>query len=437
VTDAPRSGRRRRRLTATTTDLEVVLQKAYLVGVARNDNQVKEAETSLHELALLTDTAGSEPVGATLVRRGRPDPAMFIGRGKAEELAAETRALDVDVVVFDNDLTPAQQRNLHTVFECDVVDRVALILDIFAQHATSREGMVQVELAQLKYRLPRLRGRGVELSRLGGGIGTRGPGETQLETDRRRILNRISKLQNELEDLDRGRATRAKARRRSELPLVALVGYTNAGKSTLFNRMTDADVLVEDRLFATLDSTIRKLELTDGHQALMSDTVGFVRRLPHELVEAFRSTLDEVKEADLLLHVVDAADEAPDRQIAAVRQVLDEIGAGNVPELLIINKLDIATPEAVRRLRSLHPDSAAVSASTGEGVGDVVAAIVAALEARSVELELLVPYDKGDVVAALHRDGHVLSQEHADGGTHLKVRLPAEDAYRFTDYTPP
>ena len=434
MTDLPRSGRRRKRLTATTTDLEVVVQRAFLVGLARRRDDLPEAETSLHELGLLTDTAGSEPVGAALVQRGRPDPATFIGSGKADELAAETAALDVDVVVFDNELSPAQQRNLHKIFKCDVVDRVALILDIFAQHATSREGMVQVELAQLRYRLPRLRGRGVELSRLGGGIGTRGPGETQLETDRRRIQGRIAKLQRELQDLNRARSTRAKSRRRSDLPLVSLVGYTNAGKSTLFNTLTDAGVLVEDRLFATLDSTVRKLDLPDGHHALLSDTVGFVRRLPHELVEAFRSTLDEVRDADLLLHVVDAADDAPDRQIAAVRSVLQEIGAAGVPELLVFNKTDAASPEAVNRLTALHPGSVATSAKTGAGIDDLARAVVTGLQARTVEVELVVPYERGDVLAAIHRGGHVVNQEHAGGGTHLKVRFPIDEATRFAEF---
>jgi GTP-binding protein HflX len=269
MTQEPRAGRQRRRLTATTTDLEVAQQKAYLVGVVRSKMNVAGAETSLNELALLTDTAGSDPVGAALVRRDRFDAALLIGSGKADELAAETTALDVNVVVFDNELSPAQQRNLQKIFKCDVVDRVALILDIFAQHATSHEGMVQVELAQLRYRLPRLRGRGTELSRLGGGIGTRGPGEIQLETDRRRILERIAKLQRDLKDMERSRLTRSNARRRSDQPLISLVGYTNAGKSTLFNHMTDAHVLVENRLFATLDSTVRKLELGEGHSALI------------------------------------------------------------------------------------------------------------------------------------------------------------------------
>jgi GTP-binding protein HflX len=434
VTQEPRTGRQRRRLTATTTDLEVVRQKAYLIGVVRAKDDATEAETSLHELALLTDTAGSEPTGAALVKRDRFDAAMLIGSGKAAELAAETTALDIDVVVFDNELSPAQQRNLMKVFKCDVVDRVALILDIFAQHATSREGMVQVELAQLKYRLPRLRGRGVEMSRLGGGIGTRGPGETQLETDRRRILERISKLQRDLKDMERGRQTRRKARQKSDRALVSIVGYTNAGKSTLFNRMTESDVLVENQLFATLESTVRKLDLGEGHSALMSDTVGFVRRLPHELVEAFRSTLEEVNEADLLLHVVDAADEAPDRQMDAVRAVLREIGAGDIPELVAFNKADIASSESVARLRRLHPDATVVSAVTGEGVEALQGVIVDALNAQTIEMELHVPYDRGDVVAAIHRAGSVVNQDHADGGTSLRVRLPSADAYQFSEF---
>ena len=434
MTQEPRTGRQRRRLTATTTDLEVVKQKAYLIGVMRSKDDPGEAETSLHELALLTDTAGSEPEGAALVRRDRFDPAMLIGSGKAAELAAETTALDIDVVVFDNELSPAQQRNLQKVFKCDVVDRVALILDIFAQHATSREGMVQVELAQLRYRLPRLRGRGTELSRLGGGIGTRGPGETQLETDRRRIMERIAKLQRDLKDMERSRQTRRKARQKSDRALVSLVGYTNAGKSTLFNRMTESDVLVENQLFATLDSTVRKLDLGEGHAALMSDTVGFVRRLPHELVEAFRSTLEEVTEADLLIHVVDSADEAPDRQMQAVRQVLREIGAGDIPELVVLNKTDVSSPEAVQRLQRLHDEAVAVSAMTGDGIEALQTAIVDALNAQTMELDLLVPYDRGDVVAAVHRAGNVLTQDHADGGTRLSVRLPAADAYQFSDF---
>ncbi|MGD2050912.1 MAG: GTPase HflX, partial [Acidimicrobiia bacterium] len=379
-------------------------------------------------------TAGSEPIEAQLVRRPHPDPATFIGRGKAQELASEIKALDIDVAVFDNELSPAQQRNLQRLFQCDVVDRVALILDIFAQHATSREGMLQVELAQYRYRLPRLRGRGVEMSRLGGGIGTRGPGETQLETDRRRILDRIRKLERSISDLGRSRATRSKARRRSHLPLVALIGYTNAGKSTLFNALTGATVLVENQLFATLDSTVRKVELPANTTALMSDTVGFVRRLPHELVEAFRSTLEEVNQADLLLHVVDGADENPDRQIESVRQVLTEIGAAAIPELIVVNKSDIADPVAVERLVRLHPGSVAIAATRGDGIAALGEAAAGALSARVVEADFTIPYDRGDAVAALHRIGDVLDERHLDHATALRVRLPRQDLHAFTDF---
>jgi len=276
--------RQRSRLTASVTDLDVVRQRALLIGVHHNTGDKHEAERSLEELALLTDTAGSDPVDAVLVRRERFNPATLIGSGKLTELRSESKASDIDVVVVDNPLSPAQQRNLQQAFETDVVDRVALILDIFAQHAHTKEGMLQVELAQHRYRLPRLSGKGVELSRLGAGIGTRGPGETKLETDRRRIRERMAKIQRELKDASRSRATRSKSRQRSGLPTVGLVGYTNAGKSTLFNQATDATVLVEDRLFATLDSTVRRLELPEGHQVLMSDTVGFIRNLPHELI---------------------------------------------------------------------------------------------------------------------------------------------------------
>ena len=330
--------------------------------------------------------------------------------------------LDIDVVVFDNELSPAQQRNLQAAFECDVVDRVALILDIFAQHAHTHEGRLQVELAQHRYRLPRLRGKGVELSRLGAGIGTRGPGETKLETDRRRILDRVSKIERELKEASRSRDTRAKSRKRSDLPMAAIVGYTNTGKSTLFNRLTDAHVLVEDRLFATLGSTVRRLDLPDGHRALMSDTVGFVRRLPHELVEAFRSTLDEAAEADLLVHVVDAADPDPDGQIAAVRDVLNEIGAAEIPEILVFNKIDVTESAVVQRLLTVYEGSVGVSALTGKHTDRVTAAIVDGLEAVTATVDLLIPYDRGDLVATLHDVGEVLDEQHAEAGTEIQSR---------------
>lgn len=426
--------RGRRRLTATVTDLDVIRQKAFLVGVQFPGMDLDDAERSLDELALLTDTSGSDPVDAELVRRREPDPATFIGRGKAEELAGLTKALDVDVVIFDNELSPAQQRNLQKLFEVDVVDREALILDIFAQHATSREGSVQVELALLRYNLPRLRGKGRSLSQQGAGIGTRGPGETKLETDRRRILARIAKLERELKSLAGTRATQRKARRRNDVPQVALVGYTNAGKSTLLNRLTSAEVLAENRLFSTLDSTVRRCELPEGQTVLLSDTVGFVRRLPHKLVEAFRSTLDDVRDADLLLHLVDASDPDPQGQIAAVREVLDEIDATDVPELIVFNKADAADPVAIQRLTNIHPEAPVISARTGEGVAELLERVADALAGRSVLVQILVPYRNGDVAAAAHRLGEVVAEKHDEDGTLIDVRIPNEHLARFRDY---
>ncbi|GMQ97937.1 MAG: GTPase HflX [Acidimicrobiia bacterium] len=423
--------RQRKGLTASVTDLDVSRQRAMLIGLVRSKSDRARGESSLVELALLTDTAGSDPVEAELVRRERPDPATFIGKGKLAELVALSHAEDIDVVVFDNELSPAQQRNLHQAFKCDVVDRVALILDIFAQHAHTKEGMLQVELAQHRYRLPRLKGQGTQLSRLGAGIGTRGPGETKLETDRRRILERVRKIERELKDASQSRATRNKNRKRSGEPAIAIVGYTNAGKSTLFNRLTDADVLVEDRLFATLDSTVRQLSLPHGHDAVISDTVGFVRDLPHELVKAFMSTLEEVGDADLLVHLVDASDPDPDHQLASVRRVLQEIGADDVDELVAFNKIDAASDTTVRRLRSLHPDAIFISAATGAGIDDLLDAIVDGLHAKTVELSLLIPYENGDVLAEAHSTGDVLGLEHLDAGTSITVRIPHASAARF------
>jgi GTP-binding protein HflX len=426
--------RQRQRLTASVTDLEVERQRAMLIGLIRSAGDRTRGEQSLEELALLTDTAGSDPVAAELVRRERPDPATFIGKGKLGELVGLSKAEDIDVVVFDNELSPAQQRNLQVAFQCDVVDRVALILDIFAQHAHTKQGMLQVELAQHRYRLPRLRGKGTELSRLGAGIGTRGPGETKLETDRRRILDRVRKIERELKDTKRSRETQSKQRKASGDPVVAIVGYTNAGKSTLFNRLTDAGVLVEDRLFATLDSTVRKLELPDGHSALVSDTVGFVRDLPHELVEAFRSTLEETIDADLLVHLVDASDSNPDHQVRSVREVLAEVGAATVDELVVYNKMDVVTDETSSRLRELHPASEFISAHTGEGIDGLLSAIVDRLDAKTVELDLLIPYDRGDVLADVHNAGKVTHLEHGGTGTEVSVRLPHDDAHRFRTF---
>ncbi|CAN5842434.1 GTPase HflX [soil metagenome] len=437
MTDSP-VGRSGRRLTATVTDLDVARQRGFLVGVVLNGDDQGDAERSLDELALLTETAGSDPIEAELVRRDRPDPATYIGSGKAEELAEMTTALDIDVVVFDNPLSPAQQRNLQKIFHCDVVDREAVILDIFAENAKTRQGAVQVELALYRYNLPRLRGKGGDLSQQAGGIGARrGPGETKLETDRRRIQARITRLSRELDGIARTLATQRKARKRSATPHVALVGYTNAGKSTLLNRMTDAHVLAEDRLFSTLESTVRKLELPGRHSALISDTVGFVRRLPHHLVEAFRSTLVEVREADLLIHVVDAADPDPVGQIEAVRQVLADIEARDVPEQLVFNKVDLAAAAACERLANLYPDSVFVSALSGEGMDDLSSTVADHLDQQKVFLRIHVPYDRGDVAASAHRLGEVLAEKHEESGTLFELRVPLDQADQFRRFEQP
>jgi len=424
----------RRRLTATEVDLGVVRQRALLVGTGFGLRDAEAAQASLEELAALTDTAGADPVELVLQRRDRPDPATYIGSGKAQELKELGDALDIDLVVFDDELSPAQQRNLEKLFAVDVVDRTALILDIFAQHAKSQEGMVQVELAQLRYRLPRLRGRGNELSQQGAGIGTRGPGETQLEVDRRRITTRMSRLEKELDRLAKNRATQRKSRTRRAVPTVALVGYTNAGKSTLLNRLTEADVLVEDKLFSTLDPATRRLRLPGGETVLLSDTVGFVSRLPHQLVESFRSTLEVSADADLLVHVVDGSALEPEAQIKAVYDVLREIHADAVPEMLVVNKADLALPDDVAALTRAHPDAVVVSAVAGTGIDKLLDRIAERLRELEPVVELEVPYDRGDVLAALHRDGEVLVEVHADAGTRVRARLPRSDVVRFDEF---
>ena len=412
--------RAHRRLTATVTDLEVTVQRAFLIGVLMPNGQLEEEERSIEELALLTETAGAEAVDHEIVKRDRIDPSTFIGSGKADELSALTAALDIDVVVFDQPLTPAQQRNLQRVFECDVVDREALILDIFAQHASSKVGAIQVELALLRYNLPRLRGRKTDLAQQRAGVGTtmRGPGETKLETDRRRVLARISKLERQLAETTRHRETQRKQRKRTRIPQVAIVGYTNAGKSTLLNALTGAGVLVEDQLFATLDSTVRRLELPDTRQALIADTVGFVRRLPHDLVEAFRSTLSETNESDLLVHVVDATDPDPRGQIRAVDDVLDEIGAGDLPQVLVLNKVD--------RLSQAELN--------GDGLDTLLETIAYELSKGLVTIRIEIPYDRGDLVAAAHRLGEVTEESHGPSGSLLEVRLPERSVAQFADY---
>ena len=426
--------RQRRRLSATEVDLGRVRQRALLIGTTYGTDTVEEADASLVELALLADTAGAEPVHAELQRRRTPDPATYIGKGKAEEIRAAAQALDVDVVIFDDELTPAQQRNLEKMFAVDVVDRVALILDIFAQHATSQEGAVQVELAQLRYRLPRLRGRGLQLSQQGAGIGTRGPGETQLEVDRRRLLRRMQKLERDLIGLAATRATQRKARKRRDVPHFALVGYTNSGKSTLLNRLTHAGVLVQNQLFSTLDPTVRRLHLPGGETVVLSDTVGFVRRLPHQLVEAFRSTLEEVVDADLLVHLVDASASDVEALIQAVNAVLHEIAADEVPRLPVWSKSDLADTDALKLLLNAYPGSVAISAATGAGLPDLLAAVGDRLRVLARISEFVVPYERGDVLAALHRAGEVLVEVHGDRATRVRARLPEAVAGRFSEY---
>ncbi len=407
-------------------------EKIVIVGVVMPPATAEEVDAHLDELAQLIDTAGADVVDRVVQRRREPDPATYIGKGKAEELHRICLAVDADTVVFDDELSPAQQRNLEKILGRTAIDRTAVILDIFAQNARTQEGKAQVELAQLRYRLPRLRGRGVALSQQAGGIGTRGPGETQLEVDRRRLLRRMTKLEAELRELRQTRQTQRKARRRSGLPSVSIVGYTNAGKSSLLNRLTDAGVLVEDRLFATLDPRTRRLKLPGGESVLVSDTVGFVRKLPHQLVEAFRSTLEVVKESDLLVHVVDSAAPDPEEQIGAVRSVLDEIGAGQVPELLAFNKADV-TDEA-KRLAGDHAGSVMVSAAIGTGIEDLVAAMADRLRATAHLVELVVPFARGDVVAAVHREGDVLAEWHEEGVTRLRARLEGAGAARFSEF---
>ena len=407
-------------------------EKIVLVGVTVPPGTEDETEMHLDELSLLVDTAGADEAARVLQKRDHPDPATFVGKGKAEELRDLSNAVDADTVVFDDELSPAQSRNLEKILGRTAIDRTAVILDIFAQNARTQEGKAQVELAQIRYRLPRLRGRGTQLSRLAGGIGTRGPGETQLEVDRRRLVRRMQRLESDLRRLTDQRRLQRKARRRSRLGSVSLVGYTNAGKSTLLNQLTDAGVLVEDRLFATLDPRTRRLELPGGEAVLLSDTVGFVRKLPHQLVEAFRSTLEVVTESDLLLHVVDSSAPDPESQIEAVHSVLDEIGAESVPELIAFNKCDLPGAEdAVARLMARHPGSVAISALTGEGIEPLLEAIGDRLRAAAKVVELVIPYERGDILAAVHREGEVLTEEHDDTSSHVRVRVDGAGAARF------
>lgn len=405
-------------------------ERIILVGVLLPGSTADGLEASLDELASLVATAGADVVDRIVQRKDHPDPATFLGSGKAAELHQLCLVHDVDTVVFDHDLSPAQQRNLERILGRTAIDRTAVILDIFAQNARSPEGRAQVELALLRYRLPRLRGRGHGLSQQAGGIGTRGPGETQLEVDRRRLVRRMHRLEADLRQVDKNRATQRAQRGRGRRREVSLVGYTNAGKSTLLNELTDADVPAADRLFETLDPRTRQLALPGGETVLLTDTVGFVSKLPHELVEAFRSTLDSVRLADMLLHVVDAAAPDPRAQMDAVRLVLDDIGAGDVPELVVINKAD-REPEVAAELLAELSGSVAISAADGTGIDGLLRTLGDRLRLADVIVTLRIPHDRGDLMAAAHREGEVIDVRNDDDGTVLKVVLDEAGQARF------
>jgi len=417
------------------------LERVLLVGVW-TEGGAGAADRSLAELAALAETAGSEVLDGVIQRRDRPDPATYVGSGKVTEIRELVMHTGADTVICDGELSPSQLRNLEQKLKVKVVDRTALILDIFAQHARSREGKTQVELAQLNYLVPRLRGWGESLSRqaggraggAGGGVGLRGPGETKLETDRRRIRSRIAKLRRELAHMESTRKTQRRSRDRNEVPSVAIAGYTNAGKSSLLNALTGAGVLVQDALFATLDPTVRRTRTQDGREFTLSDTVGFVRHLPHQLIEAFRATLEEVSGSDLILHVVDGADADPIGQINAVHEVLGQIDALDVPEIVVVNKIDAMTPEAVTRLRGTLPDALWVSARAGEGMDVLRNRLALALPRPEVQVDVLLPYDRGDLVARLHRDGEVLTEVHEAAGTRLSARVGPELAAVLEDH---
>lgn len=411
-----------------------IRERIILVAVTMSDRTDDETQDSLDELAQLIDTAGADEVARITQRRDSPDSAYYIGKGKVEELKELCLALDSDTVVFDNELSPGQQFNLEKLLGRTALDRTAVILDIFAQNAHTLEGKAQVELALLRYRLPRIRrGAKAGLSQQAGGIGSRGPGETKLEVDRRRIGERISRLDRELDGLQKTRQEQRKSRGRSGLGAVAIVGYTNAGKSSVLNKLTSAGVLVENRLFATLDPTTRRLALPGGEPVLLSDTVGFVRRLPHGLIEAFKSTLEVATASDLLIHVVDASAADPNGQIIAVREILSEIGADKVPELLLINKSDL-DPDSAKRLVYEHRGAVGFSAMTGDGLNDLLLAIGDRMRALTTVIELLIPYDRGDVVATVHREGEVVSTSNEEIGMRIRARLADASAGRLSEF---
>jgi GTP-binding protein HflX len=431
-----------RRVAGLSTELQDVteveyrqlrLEKVVLIGVW-TDGDFDQTQRSLAELAQLAETAGSQVLDVLVQRRDRPDPATYIGSGKLQELHQIVRATGADTVICNGELSPSQLSKMEKVVKVKVIDRTWLILDIFAQHARSREGKAQVSLAQMQYMLPRLRGWGDALSRQSGGIGTRGPGETKLESDRRRIGKSMSKLRREIKEMGVARTTQRAQRRRSNVPSVAIAGYTNAGKSSLLNRLTDAGVLVENALFATLDPTVRQAKTPGGREFTLSDTVGFVRDLPHQLVEAFRSTLEEVGASDLILHVVDGSDPDPEGQLSAVRKVLADIDAHNIPELVVINKADAADPFVIDRIKLHEKNAIAVSALTGQGIDELVTMIEAQLPHPQIDIKATVPYDRGDLLARAYREGNVLSRTDTEAGTVIIAKVPQALANVLEEY---
>jgi GTP-binding protein HflX len=440
-----------RRVAGLSTELEDVTEVEYrqlrlenvvLIGVY-SQGTLSDAENSMRELAALAETAGALVLDGLLQRRPHPDPSTYLGSGKAEELRGIVQALGADTVIADTELAPSQRRALEDVVKVKVIDRTAVILDIFSQHAKSREGKAQVELAQLEYLLPRLRGWGDSMSRqaggqvggAGAGMGSRGPGETKIELDRRRIHTRMSKLRKQIIAMKPAREAKRANRRRNAVPSVAIAGYTNAGKSSLLNRITRAGVLVENALFATLDSTVRRAETEDGRLYTLADTVGFVRNLPHQLVEAFRSTLEEVADSDVIVHVVDASHPDPGSQIATVRDVIGEVGARDITELIVFNKSDLISEDDRLVLRGIEPNAIFASARTGEGIEEILSRISDLLPRPAVDLEVVLPYDRGELVAALHERGQVLDTRYEEEGTRVHAHVSEELAAQLGEFT--